>query len=346
MITNGQTDLLELIQNASEMAEGVVRMDAVRKLKRRSLARLDALALSEFARKAEDPAWRTTAAQVLGFHRVAAQYSDLVDALTGAATSEQDPDTRRALAYAVRGTDGAADLVDHPVVDVALEAVDGLPATEAAVRAALDAYFSGLAAPVSPRLLRRISGVEGAGGWVVDYLLEASFDGAGQDPTERALALFAAVDQGEAFASLVDARDGVERTHEKIWPGLARRERKRVLVDLYTQAIATRGIQPSLAGQLADHALRRPDFLAATGRVLRTILRGMTARDGEQLILYLAHAFDQADREGKGRLAGLMLVVGKEIEGTSTTVGSILQEWADAPPEMTLKIRQLRMGIR
>ena len=78
-MTHGQEELLELIQNASENTEGLVRTDAVRRLKRLALRQMDAIALAEFARKAEDPAWRTTAAQVLGYHRAASSFSALVD---------------------------------------------------------------------------------------------------------------------------------------------------------------------------------------------------------------------------------------------------------------------------
>ena len=121
-MTNGQGVLLELIQNASENAEGLMRTDAVRKLKRLALGQLDAIALAEFARKSEDPAWRTTAAQVLGYHRGAARFSELVDPLTAAAAGERDPEARRALVFSLQGSTGAARLIDHVSSDVAAAA--------------------------------------------------------------------------------------------------------------------------------------------------------------------------------------------------------------------------------
>ena len=272
MISNGQTDLLELIQNASEMSEGLVRMDAVRRLKRCSLQRMDALALSEFARKAEDPAWRTTAAQVLGFHRVAKSYPDLVDGLVGAATVELDPEARKALVFSVRGTEGAARLIDHPEAEVGREASTGLPESESTWEQILDAYFSGLSSELESRVLRTIGRPEEAAAWVVSYLLRSSFDTA-SDPTDRAALLFRTIDQGLAFNTLVDAQDGLERTHKQIWPGLARRARKRVLLELFTNAVCVSGLDLSLAKALADRVLASRDFLATEGRMLRSVLK-------------------------------------------------------------------------
>jgi hypothetical protein len=346
MITNGQTDLLELIQGASEASEGLVRMDAVRRLKKHSLQRLDALALSEFARKAEDPAWRTTAAQVLGFHRVAVQYPDLVEPLKGAATIEQDPDARRALVYAVRDTDGAAELVEHPLPDVALEAVSGVPTSECAWRVVLDGFFAGLMPDLEARVLRLIGGSDESARWVMDYLLQSKFEGVAGDPTDRAAMLIQSIEQGPAFVTLMDAEDGLERTHQQIWPGLARRERKRVLLELFSHAVCEVGLRTSLAEALAEKAQSQKSYIRTHGRILRALLRGLSERDGEQLILVVAHVFDEATAEKKSRLAELMMMVGKELPNTAETVGKILSDWKDAPQEMLLKIRQARMGIR
>ncbi len=346
MIANEQTDLLELIQNASEMSEGLIRMDAVRRLKKRSLQRLDALALSEFARKAEDPAWRTTAAQVLGYHAVAVHYPDLVEPLTGAATTEKDPEARRALVYAVRGTEGMARLIDHPLADVAREATSGIRESESDWHLVLDAYFGGLSPDIETRVLRLIGQPDEAACWVVSYLLQSAFQNAAGNPSERAAILFQVIDQGLAFATLIEAQDTLERTHLRIWPGLARRERKRVLLELFTQSVREVGLQPSLAEILVDRVLGSTGFLTTHGRTLRAVFRGLSSRDGDQLMIVMAHAFDQGNPKGKQGLADLMMMVGKEISGTVDTVGMILAEWKDAPPEMLVKIRQTRMGIR
>lgn len=346
MISNGQTDLLELIQSASEISEGLIRMDAVRRLKQRSLRRLDALALSEFARKAEDPAWRTTAAQVLGFHRVASSYPDLVGPLRAAATTEQDPEARRALVYAVRDTTGAAELVEHPLTDVAREAISGVPVTPEAWTILLDSYFGGLPPDLEHKVLRLIGSPATTAAWVIQYLLESAFDSAEGDPTERTAQLLGHVDQGEAFGALMNAEDAVERTHEAIWPGLARRERKRVLLELFGRAICDVGLRPEFAEALSAQVQAKANYLRTYGRTLRGLLRGLSDRDGEQLILVIAHAFDDAEGDSKCRLSELLMVVGKEVPATADTVGKILSDWRDAPPEMLLKIRQTRMGIR
>lgn len=346
MIANGQNDLIELIQNASEMSEGLVRMDAVRRLKRRSLQRLDALALSEFARKAEDPAWRTTAAQVLGFHEVAVDFPDLVEPLAGAAVTERDPEVRRALVYAVRGTEGIAKLIDHPVADVAREAVSGIPESECAWHQILDAYFGGLSTDLETLVLRRVGRPEESARWVVNYMLHSSFETTTGDPSERAEILFHVIDQGLAFATLLDAQDKLERTHQRIWPGLARRERKRVLLELLTKSVCEAGLERNMAEVLAERVLGKEDFLTSHGRTLRSVFRGLSGRDGEQLMIVLAHTFDEVGRKQKGKLADLMLMVGKEIPDTAETVEEILADWKDCPSEMLLKIRQTRMGIR
>ena len=345
MSANGQNDLIELIQNASEMSEGLVRMDAVRRLKRRSLQRLDALALSEFARKAEDPAWRTTAAQVLGFHSVAVDFPDLVEPLAGAAVTERDPDTRRALVYAVRGTEGAAKLIDHPLADVAQEAVSGIPESESAWYQILDAYFGGLSPDLETRVLRMVGRPEESARWVVTYMLQSSFESASGDLSERVEILFHVIDQGLAFETLLDARDKLERTHQRIWPGLARRERKRVLLELLTKSVREAGLEPKMAEVLAERALGK-DFLTTHGRTIRSVFRGLSGRNGEQLMIVFARAFDEVGRKQKGKLADLMLMVGKEIPDTAETVEKILADWKDAPSEMLLKIKQTRMGIR
>ena len=346
MISNGQTDLLELIQCASETSEGLMRMDAVRRLKKRSLQRLDVLALSEFARKAEDPAWRTTAAQVLGFHRIATSYPDLVDPLKGAILAERDPEARKALAYAVRGTAGATALVNHPAIDIAQDAVAGVPFTEEAWSKMLDAFYAGLSPAQKTRVLRLIGEPEDAAKWVVQYTLESSFGDVKEDPTEQTVLLYQVIDQGNALLTLLDAQEQLERTHQKIWPGLARRERKRVLLDLFTRAVANVGLKPEFGERLASRVAEDAVFLEKQGRRLRTILRGQSAPDGEQLIIVVAHAFDEADPKAKRRLAELMVTIGKELPNTADTVSAILGDWSDAPVEMLLKLRQRRMGIR
>ncbi len=345
MISNGQTDLLELIQNASEMSEGLVRMDAVRRLKRCALQRLDAIALSEFARKAEDPGWRTTAAQVLGFHRVAKNYPDLVDALVSAATVEPDPEAQKALVYAVRGTEGAARLIEHPRAEVAREATTGLLETEAAWQVILDAYFSGLSPEMEARTLRIVGQPEDSAAWVVSYLLHRNFESI-IDPTERASLLFMAIDQGPAFSTLIDAEETLERTHEKIWPGLARRARKRVLLELFTTAVCDSGLDPCLAQTLAKRVMGDKDFLTTHGRALRSLLKTLSGRDSEQMMIVLAQEFDEVDRKGKRSIAELMMMVGKEVPDVMATIGEILSAWRDAPQQMLLKIKQSRMGIR
>jgi hypothetical protein len=345
MISNEQTDLLELIQRASEMSEGLVRMDAVRRLKRCSLQRMDALALFEFARKAEDPGWRTTAAQVLGFHRIATSYPDLVDGLVGAATVEQDLEARKALVYAVRGTEGAARLLDHPQPEVAREATSGLAESVETWKLILDALFSGLSPSLESRVLGVIGRPDEAAAWVVTYLLNSSF-GSDSDPTDRAGLLFRVIDQALAFNTLMDAQDKLERTHEQIWPSLARRARKRVLLDLFTTAVCETGLDPRLAQAVADRVLTGQDFLRAQGRTLRSLLKGLSGRDGEQLMLVVAHTFDESGRKDKLLLAELMMMVGKEIPDTMGTVSAIVSDWKDAPPEMMLKVKQSRMGIR
>ncbi|MBS13283.1 MAG: hypothetical protein CME19_16975 [Gemmatimonadetes bacterium] len=345
-MTNGQTDLLELIQYASESSEGLVRMDAVRRLKRRSLQRLDALALSEFARKAEDPAWRTTAAQVLGFHRIACNYPDLVGPLKGAAAAEQDPEARRALVYAIRDTDGASDLLDHPLIDVAGEAIAGVPRSEVAWHRMLDAYFSGLSPNLEHRILRLVRGPDESADWVVKYLLMSSFEQATDDPTEKAGLLLQHIDQGRALSALLAADDRLNRTHQEIWPGLARRERKRVLLELFTRGVAEAGLETNLAEVLVDRVRQDPDYVGKHGRNLRALLKALSPRDGEQLTLVAAHAFDEAESKARIRLADLMMMVAKELPNTTETVGKILADWKEAPPELLLKLRQTRMGIR
>ena len=345
MISSEQTDLLELIQRASDISEGLVRMDAVRRLKRCSLQRMDALALSEFARKAEDPGWRTTAAQVLGYHRVAMNYPDLVDGLVGAATVEQDFEARKALVYAVRGTEGAARLLDHPQPEVAREATSGLPESEETWKLILDAFFSGLSPALESRVLGIIGRPDEAAAWVVTYLLNNSFR-SNSDPTDRAALLLRVIDQALAFTTLMDAQDKLERTHEQIWPGLARRARKRVLLDLFASSVCETGLSPCLAQAMVDRVLTGQDFLRTQGRTLRSLLKGLSVRDGEQLMLVLVHIFDGSDREEKLLLAELMMMVGKGIPDTIGTVSAIVLDWKDAPPEMVLKVKQSRMGIR
>ncbi len=64
------------------------------------------------------------------------------------------------------------------------------------------------------------------------------------------------------------------------------------------------------------------------------------------MMIVFAHAFDEAGRNQKGKLADLMLMVAKEIPDTAETVEKILADWKEVPSEMLLKIRQTRMGIR
>jgi hypothetical protein len=236
-------------------------------------------------------------------------------------------------------------LLDHPQPEVAREATSGLAESEETWKLILDALFSGLSPSLESRVLGVIGRPDEAAAWVVTYLLNSSF-GSDSDPTDRAGLLFRVIDQALAFNTLMDAQDKVERTHEQIWPGLARRARKRVLLDLFTTAVCETGLDPCLAQAVADRVLTGQDFLRAQGRTLRSLLKGLSGRDGEQLMLVVAHTFDESGRKDKLLLAELMMMVGMEIPDTMGTVSAIVSDWKDAPGEMVLKVKQSRMGIR
>lgn len=340
-MTNGQGVLLELIQNASENAEGLMRTDAVRKLKRLALGQLDAIALAEFARKSEDPAWRTTAAQVLGYHRGAARFSELVDPLTAAAAGERDPEARRALVFSLQGSTGAARLIDHVSSDVAAEALMGLPETRMGWGYALDAYFSGLSPDIEVPLLEILHRPDEAAEWVLSYLMTADFPESRGDPTERAFRLLTRVDQGAFVRALLARDEGVTLTAKAIWPGIARRERRRVVIELFTESVAEAGVEEGFARALADIVSATGQFWDGGIRTVRLLFSTLASRDAERIIVATVGKMKTVETEAQQRLAELLIQLGHAVSGSQQVVRKVLDEWPDAPRDIQTCLRRM-----
>ncbi len=340
-MTNGQQELLELIQSASENTEGLVRTDAVRRLKRMSIGQLDAIALAEFARKAEDPAWRTTAAQVLGFHRAAATFAALVDPLTAAAAGERDPEARRALVFSLQGSTGAARLIDHVSPDVAGEAVMGLPESPEGWGFALDAYFSGLEPEIEVRLLEVLHRPEGAADWILSYLMTAEFPESKGDPTDRAFRLLTRVDQGAFVRALLTADDEVTRTAKAIWPGLARRERRRVVTELFTEAVAQAGVTDSFAQAVADTVSSTRDFWNDRIRTMRLLLSSLTSCDAQQIVEATVEKMKVVGAAAQQRLSELLIQLGHAVSDSHKAVQTTLDAWPNAPRDIQTRLRRV-----
>jgi len=337
---SGQEELLELIQNASESAEGLVRTDAVRRLKRLSLGQVDAIALAEFARKAEDPAWRTTAAQVLGFHRAASRFNALVDPLTAAAVGERDPEARRALVFSLQGSTGAARLIDHVSSDVAGEALMGLPETGDGWEYAMDAYFSGLTPDIEVQLIEILHRPPEAAGWIFSYLMTADFPESMGDPTDRAFRLLTRVDQGDFVRALLADDDSVTRTSQAIWPGLARRERRRVVTELFTEAVAEAGVSTGFAEALAETVSSTRDFWDGGIRTVRLLLSALSSIDAERIIVAAVDRMKTVGSAAQQRLTELLIQLGHAVSGSQHFVRQVLDEWPDAPRDLQTRLRR------
>ena len=340
-MTRGQEELLELIQNASENTEGLVRTDAVRRLKRLALRQMDAIALAEFARKAEDPAWRTTAAQVLGYHRAASSFSALVDPLTAAAAGERDPEARRALVFSLQGSAGAARLIDHVSPEVASEALMGLPETREGWSYALDAYFSGLSPDIEVRLLEVLHRPDEAAGWILSYLMTADFPESMGDPSERAFCLMTRVDQGDFVRVLLTSDGEVTRTTRAIWPGIARRERRRVVAELFAESVAEVGVTQRFALALVETVSSTRHFWDGGTRAVRLLLSVLASSDTEPIVVATVEKMKTVGGAAQQRLTELLVQLGHAVLGSQKVVRERLDEWADAPRDIRTRLRRM-----
>ncbi|MDP6776541.1 MAG: hypothetical protein QGI83_07245, partial [Candidatus Latescibacteria bacterium] len=193
-----------LVRAASEKTAGSERMAAVAQLRTARLGQRQAHVLCDMAQSAPQAAWRAAAAQVLGHHRAASSFPEIRNVLAGHARKEPDLVVQKALAYALRDTDGILPLLDlsHPAAVV--EAALGAPSTEAGWQAVLDRFFRGGDTRIDEAVLGRIRLDPEGPPQTLAYLLEADFPESHADLEERVSRLLGTLDQGTVFEALAE----------------------------------------------------------------------------------------------------------------------------------------------
>jgi hypothetical protein len=348
------------VQAASAGQAAAVRLPAVTALKGAMLRRVDVLALLEAGRNGQDPAWRATAAQVLGFHRSAVTFREIVPELQAMAVREKDPAARRAMVFALRDCEGAAALLSCGDEATAAEAVCALPPTRASWEAMLKVYYSGSGVTVElsedalirasslleTAILARVGQAPDAPAWTVAFLLAASFPEEAGDPSERTARLFAELDDAALLNALLAAPSAVDRTHAGIWPGLARRERRLALIEILVEGMAERGMSTALAVGLVRRIAEDEAFWEGQTRIGRMLLRAARADSARAMLAAAGVAFPKADRMGRRRLVDAMLELGRAVPDAAQEVERLLSTWDEQAPGAGLRARQMRLVRR
>ena len=197
--------LAGLVRRASETAPGPARMAAVRALKQTPVRQQTAHILCECVGEGDHPAWRATAAQVLGYHRAAVYFAELQGALLKHARGEADPLVVKAIAFELRDTDALLSLLDHSDVVVVTEAALGVSLSDGGYSAVLDLFFRGAGDVVEARILKRLGESEDAPEKVVSFLLTAELGDGEGGSAPRISRLFGALPQGALFEALTCA---------------------------------------------------------------------------------------------------------------------------------------------
>jgi len=295
--------LRELIYDASELNAGAARLTAVSELKKSVPDRETPRELFDHLKMDLHPAERTTVAQVLGFHGSAIRFPEVAAALLERARQEEDVIALRAMMFALRGCDGVTQFLNHRDGGVVLEAVVSAPAKTQSLQALLHAGFKGMSDFCFEALCGRLPEFKDIVSHVVAFLMTAEFREAGKLFDIRVQRVFAELDQAILFEALVDVRGELERTYQKIWPGIWRRERQRRLLEQFVNMLGTHEVDGRLIEVVLSRVVIDEQTYADYVRIVRTLLGVLSTKAALSWIKACKKLGENADRTLLSRLA-------------------------------------------
>jgi len=338
-------DALEaLVRRASETEAGGERMAAVAALKAMRMRQRAAHVLCNYVRAGAHPAWRATAAGVLGYHKAASVFLELQEGLLAHGQQERDRVVAKTIAFALRGTPRVLALLDHGQAGVVAEAVLGAPLSEAGWTALLGRVFEGVDGEVEALILRRVQAERGAARQVAPFLMRADFPEARGDPTPRVFRLFGVLPQADLFAALTGAEEEIQRTYKEIWPGIRRRERTRALMKIFEDRVRNDGASEALIEALIERIVVDDGFYARYLRFVRSLLRTLDAEGTDVVVDRVVRIADEVNREEIARLAEFLVTLTRAMPAAGQRVLEVLGRWEAVLPGVQVKAFHARLG--
>ena len=329
------TRIEELVRRASETSGGHERIAAVDALKSVRMRQATAHELCDMVQNASHPAWRATAAQVLGYHQAPVRFTELRRVLVARAGDERDPGAAASIAFALRGTEEACGLLDDTAT--AVEAAVGVPLAEGPWGEVLKRLVSGLDATAEAVLLRRLGGAENACALTVGFLLTTEFPASQEDPAPIVRRIFASLPQPELFTAIIDSEEDIHRTHQEIWPGILRRERKRTLADIFVDCVKEAGPDGATVDALLTRIAADDNSFDRCSWIAR-MLFGSLDRAGAELVVSRTEALAREDdRESVRRLAEALVMLGRSLPEILPSLQRVLANWERVAPGIQLK---------
>ena len=338
MTRQDEGELISAVKAASESGETQGRLAAVEELKALSLRQRDTHTLTDMVASGTNPAWRTTAAQVLGYHGCAGRFTEVRQRLSEHVKKEPDLVVAKSIAFALAGTDGAWICLESQWPEVQAEAVAGIPLAHGRDWSrALEWYFRGLPEEAEQVFLVRSGEDRNIVGHAIEFLLTAEFPETTEDPVTRVAALFRVLDQGALFSALARPGGQISRTYREIWPGLVRRERGEVLAEILEEDVRTRGAQPSLVPAVIAGYLEDPDPRGGSARLARRLLAGLDEPACRRFVAECRAVSPSADDQALRGLSDLLAVLIRISPATAPDAEAVLAEWEERLPGMRLK---------
>lgn len=333
MNRNVNLSLDSLIQQASELTPGEVRLWAIRALKEMRIGQADAHDLCQFLSREQHPAVRTMAAQVLGYHDAAGRYAEVKAEVMRRAAGERDPLALKAMVFALRHTEGTLGYLTHDRADVALEAALGLVRDERGLQALLKALFGAVMPETSGAMCRLLSDWEGATGNVVAFLMTSE-----KTPVaDRVSGVFAALPRVALLGALTDVSGEIERTYKTIWPGIWRRERQRILLDMFVQVVRENGAGEDLIGALVGRIGDAEVFYDRYIRFIRALLHALNEPDARAFVAGCEALGKKARREALGRLSEVLIELLRAVPSLAGEIQRVLGQWEAQLPGIRAK---------
>ena len=334
----------EFLDQVIKASKGDHRTNAVNWLKSLHMRQIEAHDCLEIVERGDHPALRATAAQVLGFHRAPQSYSELIPRLLACANAELDLVVRKSIAFSLRGTAELIDLLSHPDQEVVVEATVGMPDSHKALREMLLRFFSGVDVETEKVMTRRFQNVERHADVLISFLMNEEFPQSWGDPTPRVLRLFGDLCQSELLLAICGAEESIRRTLQGIWPGIRRRERKRVLMDIFIERVEKDRPAEFLLLTLVRKIAVDSNFYATNRRFLEQILQTM---EGKEVAAFLQLAADyegELQAEGASRLAEVLAFSSRSFEELRIPLENLMAMWEVLQPGLGLKVFHTRLG--
>jgi hypothetical protein len=341
---NVDRELSANIARASEGAENIERLEAVAFLKGINLRQVTALDCLEIVEKGEQPAWRATAAQVLGYHGAAVRFAELAPRLALRVDREPDLLVKKSIAFALGGTENVADLLECSDQEVVAEAVLGMLFSTCGWRKMLLKLFSGVDTETEGVMIRRMQQVQDHAISLITFLMEEEFPEAWGDPSPRVFRLFGDLSQSDLFLAIADAEEGISRTYRDIWPGIWRRERKRTVMEIFAERVEKDGASEELMRTVKDVVSLNGEFYIKNRRFILQVVKVLDVEDARRLLDLASEASGELTGEGASRLAEVLAFSSRAYEELRGPVQELVAKWEAIQPGLGLKAFHARLG--